>query len=180
MAKKVIKLNSKYLIKLFEIFIANDFDRLMVFIDEYGLNAIDNDGNNIFLHSITDESFFKLSEKIIEQVEGFDINFQNKTGVSALHFAVKYKNMKLIELLLKNKKINVNLKDINEDTPLSIALLLFDKKVEEDIIIKLLDAGADINIFDKYGYRLNEYINVSMNRVNKYIKESNIKIIKSR
>ena len=180
MAKKVNKLKSKNLIKLFEIFMMNDFDRLMGFIDEYGLNAVDNDGNNIFLHSITDDSFLKLTEKLMEQVEGFDINFQNKTGVSALHFAVRYKNMNLIELLLKNKKINVNLKDINGDTPLSIALLLFDKRIEEYIIIKLLDAGADINIIDKYGYRLNEYINVSMNRVNKYIKENSIEIIKSR
>ena len=57
MAKKVNKLKSKNLIKLFEIFMTNDFDRLMGFIDEYGLNAVDNDGNNIFLHSITDDSF---------------------------------------------------------------------------------------------------------------------------
>jgi hypothetical protein len=51
---------------------------------------------------------------------------------------------------------------------------LLAEKYDEDIIITLLEAGADINKIDNCGYRYNEFINESMEKVNKYIKEHNI------
>jgi ankyrin repeat protein len=113
---------------------------------------------------------------MIEQIEELNINVQNKYGVSALYIAVHEKNIELLELLLTNKNINIDIQDINGDTPLTIALL--DAKYDEDIIIKLLDAGADLNKTDNFGYRLYEFVSESMEEVNKYVKEHNIKTIK--
>jgi ankyrin repeat protein len=226
------KLNYSDLKKLFEIFLANDFDKLMEFINEHGLRAVDRNGNNIFLLCVDSnpllyipakerrielvESFLKsenmkieLVKKMIEQIEELNINVQNKygvsalhlavhdnniellelllknknininiqdkSGVSALHFAVLYNNIELLELLLQNKNIKVDIQDIRGTTPLTIAL---GRKYDEDIIIKLLDAGADLNKIDNDGYRLYEFISKSMEKVKKYIKEHNIKMIK--
>jgi ankyrin repeat protein len=170
------KLDSDDLVKLYNIFVLNDFDKLNEFINEYGLDSVDKDGNNVFLHCVTDKTFYSLVKMMIEQIENININFQNKTGNSALHIAVKNKNMDLLELLLKNRNINVDIQDDNEKTPLEEALFLFDTKFDEDIIIKLLDSGANINKLDKHGYKLIEFINESMVRVSKYIKEHNIEL----
>lgn len=158
------KLDSDDLVKLYNIFVLNDFDKLNEFINEYGLDSVDKDGNNVFLHCVTDKTFYSLVKMMIEQIENININFQNKTGNSALHIAVK------------NKNINVDIQDDNEKTPLEEALFLFDTKFDEDIIIKLLDSGANINKLDKHGYKLIEFINESMVRVSKYIKEHNIEL----
>lgn len=178
MIKKRIRsiLNSHDLIKLYNILILKDFNKVKEFINDYGLEAVDKDGNNVFLYCVSDKTFNMLAKKMIEQIKDLNINFQNKTGNSALHIAVTNKDMDLLELLLKNKNIKIDISDCNGDTPLTKALFLFDKRFDEDIVIKLLDCGADINKFDKYGYRLNEYIK-SMNKVKNFIKENEIIII---
>jgi ankyrin repeat protein len=182
MAKKTEKDNKKKSLgsadfeKLYKILLANDFEKLIEFINEYGLGAVDGDGNNIFLLCVNSKTFIELVKKMIEQIEELNINVQNKYGVSALYIAVHEKNIELLELLLKNKNINIDIQDINGDTPLTKALLA--AKYDEDIIIKLLDAGADLNKTDNVGYRLYEFICEPMEKVNKYIKEHNIKIIK--
>ena len=171
------KLNSDNLLIIYRLSLVKDFDLLMKYINEYGLDAVDKDGNNILLYCATDKMFTILISKMIEQIDDLNVNFQNKTGNSALHIAVKTKNMDLLELLLKNKNINVNIQDCNGNTPLAKALFLFDERIDEDIIIKLLESGADINELDNFGYRLHEYLK-SMKKVNEYIKKHKIKIIR--
>jgi ankyrin repeat protein len=174
MAKK--KLNYADVMKLYKILLTNDFEELIEFINEYGLGAVDRFGNNVFLLCVNSKTFIESVKKMIEQIEELNINVQNKYGVSALYIAVHEKNMELLEILLKNKDTNIDIQDINGDTPLTIALV--DAKYDEDIIIKLLDAGADLNKTDNFGYKLYEFISESMEKVNKYIKEHNINITK--
>ena len=168
---KVKKLGSDDLSKLYKIFLKNSFNELMEFINEYGLDAVDENRNNILLHCVSDKSFIMLVNKMMDHLEEININFQNKFGISALHVAVRYKNKQLLDLLLKNKNINVNIYDNNGNTPLSIALM--DVNFDEDIIIKLLESGADVNQSDKYGYRLYDFVNESMGKVGRYLSEHN-------
>jgi ankyrin repeat protein len=167
------KLNYAAVMKLYKILLANDFEELIEFINEYGLGAVDRVGNNVFLLCVNSKTFIESVKKMIEQIEELNINVQNKYGVSALYIAVHEKNIELLELLLTNKNINIDIHDINGDTPLTTALL--DAEYDEDIIIKLLDAGADLNKTDNFGYRLYEFVSESMEEVNKYVKEHNIK-----
>lgn len=46
---------------------------------------------------------------------------QNNTSTTALHIAVKHKNVEIIQLLLNHKKINVNVVDNNNKRPVDLA-----------------------------------------------------------
>ena len=176
--KKIKKISSDDFGRLYKIFMANDFNGLMEFINSCGLEAVDRDGKNVFLNCIIcviHKQPIGLLEKMIEQIEELNINFQDKDGWSALHIAVQEKNMELLELLLKNKNIDIDIQDGKGNTALMRAFI--PQNPDENIIIKLLEAGADLNK-DCDGDRPNVYINETMEKINKYIKGHNIKIIK--
>ncbi|MDR3327414.1 MAG: hypothetical protein LBT04_04715 [Prevotellaceae bacterium] len=65
------KLDYSDLNKLFEIFLANDFDKSMEFINEHGLCAVDRDGNNVFLLCVNSSAllYIPAKEGRIELVE---------------------------------------------------------------------------------------------------------------
>jgi mannose/fructose/N-acetylgalactosamine-specific phosphotransferase system component IIB len=90
MAKKIEKDNKKKklyfddLTKLYKILLANDFEGLIEFINEYDLDAADRDGNNVFLLCVNSKTFIELVKKMIEQINEININVQNKHGVSVV------------------------------------------------------------------------------------------------
>ena len=52
---------------------------------------------------------------------GADVNLKTHEGDSVLHLAVKSKNAKVVETLLKHKKIKPNVKDADGNTPILLA-----------------------------------------------------------
>jgi ankyrin repeat protein len=164
--------NSK---EMFAIFQEDNFDKLLEFINKYGIEAVDRDGRNILLNCII-KNKTKWAINIINQFNELKLNSQGREGFSALHFAVQEHNIKILDVLLKNKTIIVDIQDSWGDSPLWRAI--YDENYDENIIIKLLEAGADINKQNNYGVKANEYLEETMEKVNKYIKQNNIEIIK--
>ena len=69
------------------------------------------------------------------------LNYQDKDGNSYLHLAIKNKNEKMIDILLR-KGININLQNKYGNTVLHLAYEMGNLSV----IKKLIENGVDINI----------------------------------
>ncbi|GHU77758.1 hypothetical protein FACS189462_0460 [Spirochaetia bacterium] len=79
---------------------------------------------------------------------GANVNEQDKKGWSALHYAINYEDVSLIELLLKNGA-NVDIQDVYGNTPLFRAV--YNCKGDGTIIKLLLSYGADKKLKDNDG-----------------------------
>lgn len=111
--------------------------------------------------------YYKIAELLINK--GADVNYKNLDGNTALFEAVKNLSDSITDLLIKNKAL-VNIKDENNFTPLqySVGYNLLDYSQDEDFNLTidafvnhtkanriselLIDAGADIDVTDSYGY----------------------------
>ncbi|KIE04191.1 hypothetical protein NF27_AP00080, partial [Candidatus Jidaibacter acanthamoeba] len=54
--------------------------------------------------------------------QGANVNAKEMLGDTALHLAVERKNIRIVELLLSQSSIDINIKGIDEQTPLQNAL----------------------------------------------------------
>lgn len=79
-----------------------------------------------------------LSLRLIEA--GFDVNHQNSCGASMLHISTIVGNESLVTLLL-SKSANPNVPNWQGESPAYMAA----QWGEDDILVKLLKAGADPN-----------------------------------
>ena len=168
-----------------ELFSEDNFEKMLEFINEYGINSLEKKtGRNILLFCIVNEKT-EWAVKISEQFKDLDVNLKARDGYSALHYAVQARNINVLETLLKNKEIIVDITDSYGNTPLWKAMFytykseLNDRDVElENIILKLLEAGADINKSNNNGIKPNKYLDEKMEKVNSFIKENKREIIK--
>lgn len=74
--------------------------------------------------------------------EGANINHQDRTGVSALHFTCKEQNYDSAVILV-NKKSNLELKDDNGNTPLFDAI--FNSKGDYKVVDLIIKSGANLD-----------------------------------
>ena len=89
------------------------------------------------------ENFLIIIEKILN--ENLNLNYIDEKGFSALHYAVDEGNIKICEILIKTKKININIKNnFNNKTPLHISC----KNGYFDITKLLIQNKANLNCFD--------------------------------
>ncbi|KAJ6606795.1 ankyrin repeat-containing domain protein [Mycena sp. CBHHK59/15] len=93
-------------------------------------------------------------EMLLEVFEqgGFDINFQDGIGNTALHNAVLHGSPDVLEHILSHEGCDVDpINRTEKATPLHLALRLEDPELRLHIVESLLDAGADTSIKDKNG-----------------------------
>ncbi|KAJ7894547.1 ankyrin repeat-containing domain protein [Mycena leptocephala] len=93
-------------------------------------------------------------EMLLEVFEqgGFDINFQDGLGNTALHNAVSHGSTDVIEHILSHEECDVDpINRTEKATPLHLAVRLEDPELRKYIVESLLDAGADTRIKDKNG-----------------------------
>lgn len=82
------------------------------------------------------------------------INKQNKTGRTALHFnALQWGNLEVAKALI-SQKADLNIKDVNGQTPLHYALA----SRKWNLAKLYIDSGADTSLKDKNNEGLDEYI----------------------
>ena len=138
------------------------------FIDNNGKNKIikkinfeelhnsKNNQNNIDLNSTLNKEDSKNRELLLISRKGdkekllellstnqININYQNDSGWSALHFACDEGNLKIVDVLIKSK-IDLNLKTNEKKTALHLSVL----RGYFDISKLLIENGANINLRD--------------------------------
>ena len=94
------------------------------------------------------EGKIKFAIELIKKYEenGLNVDLQDDSGWTALHFAAQENIPELIELLVKSKA-NLNIQEENGRTPLFIAIFNRNDKSA----ITLLENGADITVNNNYG-----------------------------
>ncbi|KAJ6601103.1 ankyrin repeat-containing domain protein [Mycena vulgaris] len=93
-------------------------------------------------------------EMLLEVFEqgGFDINFQDGLGNTALHNAVSHGSTDVLEHILSHDECDVDpINRTEKATPLHLAVRLEDLELRKHIVESLLEAGADTRIKDKNG-----------------------------
>ncbi|KDQ62971.1 hypothetical protein JAAARDRAFT_28959 [Jaapia argillacea MUCL 33604] len=93
-------------------------------------------------------------EMILEIFEkgGFDINYQDGLGNTALHYAASRGSTDVLEHILSHDECDVDpINRLEGATPLHLALQIKDQELREYIVDSLLEAGADTKIKDKNG-----------------------------
>jgi ankyrin repeat protein len=131
--------SNNYLIQF--IIIYNKIDLIDLFIEKKcKIDIIDNDGKTLLFYAIK-FNYYKMIEKLINiHYIGVPlIELKDKSKNYPIHYAVFFNNIKIIELLV-SKKININITDINGNTPLILSI-----KNKNKAIIKFLLDLPDIN-----------------------------------
>ena len=82
--------------------------------------------------------------------QGADVNQQDSDGYTALSYACWHNRTEIVEILLQNKKINVNLQNNYGNSPFSVACA--NDKRYESARLMLLDPRVDINLANNIGW----------------------------
>lgn len=88
----------------------------------------------------------EIAELLILQTE--NINTQDKSGTTALHYAVSYDLDKIVRQLANRSDIQINVRNQGGNTALSIAIQRRNTELAKFLIAK----GADINLPDAHGH----------------------------
>ena len=132
---------------IYELFDEDDFTKVISFVDKYGCDFVDRDGRNLLMNFIVEgKSTFAI--ELIKQykMNGLNLDLQDDSGWTALHFAAQENSPEIIELLA-GSKANLNIQEENGRTPLFIAIFNRNDKSA----ITLLENGADITVNNNYG-----------------------------
>ena len=102
-----------------------------------------------------------LTHYITEKM--FDINAKNNLGEPLLISTINYRDVDMIKLLISNRA-DVNIQDINGNTPLHIASNIEYRELKRELIELLINAGANKDIINNNGEKPNiEDINDDIN-----------------
>jgi ankyrin repeat protein len=123
----------------------NDFDGINILTKSYGIDCFDS-YKRTFLILAASKGNESVLNYLIEK--GADIDFQDKNGYCALHFAAQNKEIRITEILL-NRGANPNLKDLHGNAPIWTAIM--NSREEFDIVKMLLKKNADIETKNKHG-----------------------------
>ncbi|WP_282043073.1 ankyrin repeat domain-containing protein [Winogradskyella flava] len=116
----------------------NDFNGIKMLTDSYGINCYDSYKRTFLILSAS-----KGNEAVLNYFieKGADIDFQDKNGYCALHFAAQNNEIEIMRVLL-NKGANPNLRDSYGNTPIWTAIM--NTKDDFSIIKLLMENKADI------------------------------------
>ena len=122
--------------------VINYFNKLIKYIVLYVFLSL-----NLCAIAGSYEDFFQATQKNDVQVvsnllsRGFDPNTVNLEGESALFLAWKFDSLKVLEILIKHPKTNLNIQNSHAETILMLVCL----KGNLNLTQQLIDRKADIN-----------------------------------
>jgi len=94
--------------------------------------------NNAFVRTAREDNFSEL-KRLFSDSNNIDIDYSEE-GFSALHWAVRHGNKKMVKWLLDNNA-DVNIRDVDGNTPLMMAVL----RDQIELVKQLLSQGADLS-----------------------------------
>jgi len=135
----------------------NDYDGIKMLTDSYGIDCYDS-YKRTFLILAASKGNEAVLKYLIEK--GADIDFQDKNGYCALHFAAQNNEIGIAEILLDNGA-NSNLRDLYGNPPIWTAI--FNSKEGFSIVKLLLENNADIETKNNHGKSPKEMWNLRFN-----------------
>ena len=120
--------------------------------NQISVNTTNNDQRTPLMFACFDGGHLDNMKTLIQY--GADINATDINGSTLLHFASRYAEQEIVELLLKSNQISVNATNNNRRTPLMLACLNGGRL---DYMKTLIQYGADINARDIDGKTLLYY-----------------------
>jgi uncharacterized protein len=114
-------------------------------IDSIGVEACDNYNRTALILA----AFYNNTELVIWLIEkGVNINHQDKSGFSALHYAAKEQHVEIVKVLIESKA-TVDIKDSSGNTPLIGAI--YNARGYYKVIELLIKAGASPELKNNFG-----------------------------
>ncbi|KAL1749306.1 ankyrin repeat-containing domain protein [Schizophyllum fasciatum] len=111
----------------------------------------DGASNNERLMAAARSDNVELLQEVFDQ-GGFDINYQDGLGNTALHVAVSHGSTDVLEHILSHDDCDVDpINRIEKATPLHLAAKVDHHELRKYLVDSLLEAGADTRIKDKNG-----------------------------
>jgi len=133
-------------VDMLDILIEGNVDVLDAFVQQYGINSINEDQRGILTICIL-EGRTDLALHLINETD-IDLNKTDRNGYTPLHFAVQENNYSVVEALLR-KKAAIDPIDKFGNTPLYKCVT---EKVNINITNVLLEYGANVTIKNSFGY----------------------------
>lgn len=133
-------------VDMLDILVDGNLDVLDAFIQQYGINSINEDNRGILALCIL-EGRTDLALHLINETE-IDLNQADRNGYTPLHFAVQENNYSVVEALI-SKNVVIDPIDRFGNTPLYKCVT---EKVSINITNALLEHGANVTIKNCFGY----------------------------
>lgn len=127
---------------LLQILIKRGAEKAAIFLCDHlsNLNHVNSDGETA-LHSACQRGEALLVEKLIKG--GANTNLlTNELRQSPLHYAVQSDSLECVEAFIGIEGVNFNVRDINGDTPVGVAL----NQGHRRLVPVLIKGGADVNV----------------------------------
>jgi len=128
-----------------DLIVKNDLISIKKLIEKYGIDLYDSDKRTLLINSVAKNNLEIVKFAINN---GADLNFQDQSGYTSLHFCALYKYAVITDLLIE-KGADVNIRDEHGNSPIWTAI--FNAKGDFSIVHKLYKAGADIETKNKHG-----------------------------
>jgi len=134
---------------------------LKILVNQYGANltSINDNGESISFHAAA-SGYLEILHYLIEE-KHMDINQQDCEGNSIFMHVIQSDiinqdvKFEIIRYLIEIHKVNVNLPDVNQTTPL---LVTFQKELFPIAKYLILHSNADVHHIDKNGDNILDYI----------------------
>lgn len=133
-------------VDMLDILVEGNEDVLDAFIQQYGINSINEDNRGILTICIL-EGRTDLALHLINETD-ININQTDRNGYSPLHFAVQKNDYSVVEALIRKKAV-IDPIDKFGNTPLYKCVT---EKVDINITNILLESGANVTIKNGFGY----------------------------
>ena len=119
-------------------------DIVKTILGQIGVDATDGEGRTAFIHTAAYNNI-ELMKWLVKN--GADINFKDRIGYTALHFAGQNKYVDIAAYLLE-RSADPNIQDIHGNSPLWTAI--FNSMDEKRVVKLLLQHGANPNLTNIY------------------------------
>ena len=122
-----------------------EYQKAKATLHDFGIDATDGDARTALISAVN-ENNLDFIKWLLDH--GANINHQDRTGYSALHFIAQDKQVDLAKYFL-DKGADPNLKDIHGNTPFMTAV--HGSRFEKRILKMMLEYGANPDLGNNYG-----------------------------